>query len=195
MRIVSVLTILLTAYGLGCFCFGYYLVRWRLGQDVRHSGSGSVGATNVGRVLGGGGFLLTLLADGAKGAVVVFLTRKFDLPSWVVLAGMIAVVTGHLYPVQLGFCGGKGVATLSGCALLYDWRLIPVLCIPFLLLWLLTRRYQLGGLGAIALSPIAAWLLYCSPEVTTAFTVLALLILWAHVPNLRRGHIKSVKSE
>ena len=108
------LACLVGAYALGCFGTGYYLVRAQTGRDIREIGSGSIGARNVSRVLGRSGFCVTLLADFAKGAMAVWAARQFSgsefSPRWHVLT----VTVGHVWPVQLGFRGGKGVATSLG---------------------------------------------------------------------------------
>src|SRR6266511_3032112 len=111
---------LLVGYALGCFTSGYYLVRWRTGDDIRLIGSGSVGATNVGRVLGRPGFLLTVLGDFFKGLFAVWLARYFQLKPTGVMLVMIAVSAGHIWPVQLWFRGGKGVATSLGALMMFD---------------------------------------------------------------------------
>src|SRR5205814_6775520 len=102
------------SYLLGCFAAGYYLVRMRLGEDLRELGSGSVGARNVGRVLGKTGFLLTLLGDFGKGAFAVWAARHFTTNDHAVALAMICVVAGHIWPLQLRFRGGKGMATSLG---------------------------------------------------------------------------------
>ena len=102
--------VFLAAYALGCFTTGYYLVRLRLGQDIHDSGSGSVGARNVGRLLGWRGFLLTVLGDFGKGALAVWAARHFTMDDRLVLLAMLAVVAGHVWPMQLRFRGGKGMA-------------------------------------------------------------------------------------
>ena len=110
-------------YLLGCLTLGYYLVRWQTGQDIRQTGSGSVGAKNVGRVLGVGGFMLTVLADLAKGALAVWLVSHYLADERLAALAMLAVVMGHIWPAQLGFHGGKGVATAFGAMLVYDPRM------------------------------------------------------------------------
>src|ERR1035437_1663501 len=121
----------LGAYGLGCFTAGYYLVRWRTGQDIRELGSGSVGARNVGRVLGWQGFLAAVLGDFGKGALAVWAARQFTTDDRLVTLALPAVVAGHLWPVQLRFRGGKGMAAALGALLIYDYRLT----VPFALLF------------------------------------------------------------
>src|SRR5215472_4005302 len=93
----------LFAYLLGCFTTGYYLVRARAGQDIRELGSGSVGARNVGRVLGWPGFVLTLLGDFVKGALAVWGVRFLTNDPRLVEIALLAVVMGHIWPAQLRF--------------------------------------------------------------------------------------------
>ena len=100
----------LVGYGVGCVAIGYLLVRAKRGTDVRAVGSGRVGATNVGRVLGRWGFAWTLLGDMAKAVVAVRLGLWLgDGPRGAWLA-LLAVVCGHIWPVPLRFRGGRGVA-------------------------------------------------------------------------------------
>jgi acyl phosphate:glycerol-3-phosphate acyltransferase len=108
----------LAAYALGCFTTGYYLVRWRTGRDIREVGSGSVGARNVGRLLGWRGFLATVLGDFGKGALAVWAARQFTTDDRLVALAMPAVVAGHLWPAQLRFRGGKGMAAALGALLI-----------------------------------------------------------------------------
>src|SRR5215212_2060468 len=106
--------LMLGAYLLGCFTTGYYLLKMRSGQDIRALGSGSVGARNVGRVLGSTGFIVTLLGDFAKGAFAVWAATHFTKDDRLIALSMLAVVVGHVWPAQLRFRGGKGVATSLG---------------------------------------------------------------------------------
>ncbi len=109
-----VTSIFLGGYILGCLTTGYYLVRFRLGLDIRTMESGSVGARNVGRVLGMPGFVITLLGDFAKGLLAAGMTRYFTHDDRLTGLAMLAVVMGHIWPLQLGLRGGKGVATSLG---------------------------------------------------------------------------------
>ena len=103
------------AYLLGSIPFGYLIVKFKEGQDVRSRGSGNIGATNVLRTAGRGSAVLTLLLDATKGYLAVWLAgwASHDAPQTVALAA-IAAVLGHLFPVFLKFKGGKGVATVLG---------------------------------------------------------------------------------
>src|SRR4051812_29963598 len=111
-----------TAYAVGCCNTGYYLVRVLHGEDIRSLYSGSTGARNVGRVLGRGGFLVTFIGDAAKGAFMVWLAKAFHLNPAFVPWLIPLVVSGHIWPVQLGLSGGKGLATALGGMLALDVR-------------------------------------------------------------------------
>lgn len=127
---------ILFSYAMGCFCAGYYLTRLRTGQDIRSMGSGATGAKNVGRVLGAWGFVLTFLIDFAKGAAAVWLAHQFGREPPVVMMCVIAVVAGHIWPLQLKFRGGKGIATGLGAIVMFDgpWGiLLPVVLTTMIL--------------------------------------------------------------
>src|SRR3954468_8770014 len=105
----------LVGYIFGCFTTGYYLVRWKTGHDIRLMGSGSCGGRNVGRELGKTGFFLTVFGDFWKGAAAVLLTRWLTGGNeTAILFAILGSVIGHIWPIQLGFRGGKGVATCMG---------------------------------------------------------------------------------
>jgi glycerol-3-phosphate acyltransferase PlsY len=122
-----ILLIMFFAYGLGCLATGYYLVRWRTGDDIRTLGTGTTGAFNVMRRLGAGGFLLTSAGDLLKGVIAVALARLLGADTTGQLLALIAVVIGHNFPVQLRGRGGNGLATLTGALLIFDvalWLLL-----------------------------------------------------------------------
>src|SRR5215831_4045302 len=109
---------LLIAYLLGAIPFGYLLVKWKTGADVRATGSGNIGATNVLRTTGRGAGIATLLLDIGKGFFAVWVADRLtnQSPLWMSLAAL-AVMAGHAYPVFLKFQGGKAVATFVGAFL------------------------------------------------------------------------------
>ena len=171
------------AYLLGCFATGYYLVRARTGRDIRQVESGATGARNVSRVLGATGFWLTVAGDFGKGALAVWAAGKFSGNDFIAALALLAVVTGHIWPAQLRFQGGKGVATSLGGLLLFDWRLAVTYAALFALLFLLTRRTILPGLFAYACLPFAAHGFEPDPVRTTMVALLAGLVLVAHRNN------------
>jgi acyl phosphate:glycerol-3-phosphate acyltransferase len=178
-------SVALAAYLLGCFTTGYYLVRLRLGQDLRDLGSGSVGARNVGRLLGWQGFLLTMLSDFGKGALAVWAARHFTDDERLVLVAMVTVVVGHVWPAQLAFRGGKGMATSVGALLIYDCELTLVFVLLFAAAFAMLRKTVLPGLFAAACLPLASWYLTHSPADVVGTSVLAGVVLLAHRRNLR----------
>jgi glycerol-3-phosphate acyltransferase PlsY len=183
-QLSQVVSIFFGCYVLGCFTTGYYLVRWRLGQDVRETGSGNVGAKNVGRLLGAYGFVITLLGDFAKGALAVWGTRHFFDDYRLMGFAMLAVVMGHVWPLQLGFRGGKGVATSLGAMVLYDFHLALAFAALTIVMFIISRRMTLSGLLAFALLPLAVT--FMEPRALRAVVVslLAGMILLSHRKNL-----------
>ena len=174
----------LEAYLLGCFATGYYLVRARTGHDLRQIQSGTVGARNAGRVLGKTGFAVTLLGDFAKGALAVWIAREWTGDSRLALFALLAVVLGHIWPVQLRFHGGKGVATSLGALLVFDYRVALVFPALFLIGFALARKSLLPALFAFACLPMAAWCFNCGNFTVAMLAILAAIILFAHRRNL-----------
>jgi glycerol-3-phosphate acyltransferase PlsY len=181
----------LSAYLIGCCTTGYYLVRWRTGQDIREFGSGSVGARNVGRVLGMPGFVLTVLGDFTKGTLAVWAAQHLSAHQKLVALAMLAVVAGHIWPAQLHWRGGKGMATSLGALCLFDFHLALAFALLFAIGLALVRKTIGPGLFAFACLPfVSAYLSYNpaghafhSPEVLSV-SILASLVLIAHRKNV-----------
>jgi acyl phosphate:glycerol-3-phosphate acyltransferase len=190
----SLLLILVVSYLLGSIPFGYLLVRIFRGEDVRQSGSGNIGATNVSRqspVLGA----LTLVLDAAKGfaavqiAVALSHFGHLNLPlSATMAAAALLAIIGHMFPVWLGFRGGKGVATALGAFLRLNWIAVLAMLVVFLVVVVISRRISLGSIIAATFFPVADWLLSVHRDVwSTALTAAAsLLIIFKHHQNIRR---------
>jgi acyl phosphate:glycerol-3-phosphate acyltransferase len=179
------ITVILACYFLGCFAAGYYWVRWRAGLDIREHGSGSVGARNVGRILGPFGFVVTLLLDVTKGALAVAAAMHFGLRPEPMVAAMLAVVVGHAWPFQLRFQGGKGVATSLGALAAYDPFILLSVFIVFLPAFVLLRNFTLSGLLAFAISPLIVFLSGLGNVEVATISFLAILILITHRKNIR----------
>jgi glycerol-3-phosphate acyltransferase PlsY len=174
----------LGAYVLGCFATGYYLVRAICGRDIRDIESGSVGARNVSRVLGRTGFLLTVIGDFGKGVLAVWAADRFTNDSLLPPLAMLCVVAGHIWPVQLRFHGGKGVATSLGALLVYDYRLAVAYALCFLGGFAIVRKTILPGLFAYACLPLTDYWLHRDGLQLTIIAILAGMILFAHRRNL-----------
>jgi glycerol-3-phosphate acyltransferase PlsY len=176
--------LILTGYALGCLTTGYYIVRHLAGSDVRNSGSGSVGATNVGRQLGRQGFMLTFAGDIVKGALALLLAKWSGCSDLGLALVLLAVVCGHIWPVQLKFKGGKGVSTTLGGLIIYDPVLMLLLVGLFLPVYLISRDRELSGIIIFPVVPLATLFLGRPLVTTTACLALALLLLWTHRDNL-----------
>lgn len=181
----TALLVILIAYGLGCMTTAYYLIRLRLGDDIRQHGSGNVGARNAGRVLGRMGFATAFVGDVIKGMVAVWLAFFFELNLWAVMLTMIAVVAGHIWPVQLGFRGGKGLATALGVLLVLDpWYALIILLLSGLVL-ILSRHVILAGMIGVVAAPVLSILVGHPLPILVGITILVLLILAAHRTNIQ----------
>ncbi|WP_160164565.1 glycerol-3-phosphate acyltransferase [Pedosphaera parvula] len=176
--------ILIASYFLGCIATGFYLVRIRIGKDVREMGSGNIGARNVGRVLGSSGFWITLVGDFAKGAAAVWVARYFTADNHVTALAMLAAVLGHVWPIQLRFRGGKGIATSLGALAVCDFHLALTFVGLFAVIYLILRRTTLGGLVAFACLPLASMFMDHDPLKVVLISILAGLVLLAHRKNL-----------
>jgi len=187
-------TFLLTAglsYLSGSIPFGYLLVRTFLGKDVRATGSGNIGATNVSRTSPKLG-LLTLLLDALKGlAPVLVVNRIFPEPQRYALAGVAALcaILGHLFPVWLRFRGGKGVATGLGSWIGIAPLSVVVMVAVFGLTVAIFRYISLGSITAAAVFPLAAWVLHDyhgSAGLLACMAAAAVVIIWRHRANIQR---------
>lgn len=179
------IAVILVAYAAGCLTAGYYLVRFASGEDVRSAGSGSAGATNVGRKLGAWGFGLTLLLDAAKGAAAVGAARYLDFGPPTILLVLLAVTAGHVWPAQLRFRGGKGIAPLLGGALMFDYRLALATALLAAAIFIFLRRFDASGTLAVAAAPAVGWSLGYPAENLPPLAALAALVLIAHRENFR----------
>ena len=175
----------LAAYALGCLNTGYYLVRWKTGRDLRQSGSGNAGAKNAGRVLGPRGFAVSFLGDIVKGALAVWGAQQAGFATPAQALVLLAVIAGHVWPVQLGWRGGKGMSTSFGALLFFDPLIAGVLFALCVLLLAFTRRFTPSALGAYALSPLVAALLGGDLAAIATLFVFASMVLFAHRDNLR----------
>ena len=179
------LTILL-GYLLGSIPFGLILTRLAGLGDVRNIGSGNIGATNVLRTGRKGLAAATLILDAAKGAAAVLIVAALwpDLGQLPGLAG-IAAFLGHLFPVWLGFRGGKGVATLIGVVAALLWPAALIVAAVWILMLLLTHYSSVGGMSAAIAAPLAAFF-FDRVDLAILFLGLALLVLWKHRANIGR---------
>lgn len=189
----------IVSYLLGSIPSGYLLVKAVRGEDVRSSGSGNIGATNVARTGGAKLGVLTLVLDVVKGFVAVYLAGALALRSpfqedhGTVLACMSVAVlfamVGHMFPVWLKFKGGKGVATGLGCFLALAPRAVLVSLVVFAAVVIVSRYVSLASIVASAAFPVFVFLIYrhdSSPAVLAATVAASLLIIVKHRANIGR---------
>jgi glycerol-3-phosphate acyltransferase PlsY len=185
------------AYLIGAIPFGYLVVKFSTGRDVRESGSGNIGATNVLRTTGRGPAVITLLLDTAKGFLAVWLAdwltsspaggpQAGGSAEWTALAAL-AVMAGHAFPIFLKFQGGKAVATFIGAFLyLTPLPLFAALAV-FLITVAWTRYISAGSILAAGSFPFGVWLIEHPPIVVFLASLLAAgFIVYRHKSNLER---------
>jgi glycerol-3-phosphate acyltransferase PlsY len=180
---IWVLAALVFGYALGSIPFGLLLTRAAGLGDIRKVGSGNIGATNVLRVGGKGLAAATLLLDAAKGFLAVWIAARYGLePS---LAAAAGAVLGHMFPVWLGFKGGKGGATTLGAFLCLAWPVVVVGAGFYVLIAVVFRYSSLATLLATALAALAAW--WLAPQQVAIMACLLVPLVWAkHHQNISR---------
>ncbi|WP_421859062.1 glycerol-3-phosphate 1-O-acyltransferase PlsY [Oricola sp.] len=178
------LAALVGGYLCGSIPFGLILTRMAGLGDVRTIGSGNIGATNVLRTGNKGLAALTLLLDALKGTLPVMLARQFGGMEAAVLAGLAAFI-GHLYPVWLGFKGGKGVATFAGISLGFSWHVLA----PFAIVWIaMAFIFRYSSLAALTASVVTTASLFFVGETGLgwAYVLLTAIVFWTHRQNISR---------
>lgn len=171
-------------YLLGSIPFGILVTRLAGTTDIRTIGSGNIGATNVLRTGRKDLAAATLLGDALKGTVAVLLARALFGPEAALVAGFFAFL-GHLWPVWLGFKGGKGVATFLGVTLALYWPAAVAFAVVWLAVAYLSRYSSLAALTASVATPISAYLLG-APTTAIFLTGLVFLLWLKHHANIAR---------
>jgi acyl phosphate:glycerol-3-phosphate acyltransferase len=180
---IAFLIALVGGYLIGSVPFGLLLTKAAGLGDIRQVGSGNIGATNVLRTGRKGLAAATLILDGLKGAVAVLVARQF-LGDQDVVVGTAAVL-GHLFPVWLGFRGGKGVATGLGVLLAAAWPVGLACCAVWLVAAKLLKMSSAAALTAFAAAPLFALVLSSADHALMALLI-AVLVFWRHEANIRR---------
>lgn len=183
----DLMAILVTVLGylLGSIPFGLLLTRTAGLGDIRGIGSGNIGATNVLRTGRKELAAATLLLDALKGAAAILIARALVFDQDVALFAGLAAVLGHLFPVWLGFKGGKGVATGLGVLIAAAWPVGLAACAVWLIVAATARVSSLAALAAFASTPLTALLLEDFGVVKLALTI-AVLVFVRHQANIRR---------
>jgi acyl phosphate:glycerol-3-phosphate acyltransferase len=176
------------AYLLGAIPFGYLLVKWKTGADVRTSGSGNIGATNVLRTTGRAAGVATLLLDIGKGYLAVWIAGRLTGGNvlWM-SAAALAVMGGHGFPVFLRFKGGKAVASFVGAFLCLAPIPLGAVLVVFVVVVAVTRHISLGSIVGAATFPLAVWLiLHPAWPMLAAALIAGGFIVYRHKENMQR---------
>ena len=177
------------AYLLGSIPFGYLLVRIFRKQDIRATGSGNIGATNVARSGAKGLGIATLLLDLGKAFAAVKIAQHISPGNYdLAVAAAVAAILGHVFPVWLGFRGGKGVASALGVFFALTWPSALAILGIFLVVFLITRYVSLASIIAAAVFPLFGFYFvpFKTPIVIVGFLFIPLLIIVKHHENIRR---------
>ena len=175
----------IVSYALGCISPAHFLVRKSTGKSLHQEGTGNLGATNAGRLLGKKAFIGIALLDILKGALAVLLALYFEVQTWSVAASSLAVVIGHVWPVQFRFKGGKGLATAYGVVVvLVPW--ISLAMWPVLFLWkALFKRKSISMVLAFTCAAVGSiWV--ADPLFSGVIFLLTGLLGYTHRENLRK---------
>ena len=182
--------IIIGAYLIGSVSFAVVVSRLYGLPDPHAYGSGNPGATNVLRTGNKAAAALTLVGDGAKGFVAVFIAQRvapaLDAAAWTVAASSLAVFLGHLYPVFHRFAGGKGVATAAGIVFAWHWPLGLALGAVWLTMAYGFRISSLAALTTAVLMPLGMFYVAGAAPVAWASVAIALLLFWRHRANIRQ---------
>jgi len=197
----------LLCYFVGAIPSGYILVKIKTGKDIRTMGSGNIGATNVARVLGTAWFVPVFIFDFIKGFAPVFwlapwVATRWHCPTCQAPMSMLAVfcallaLVGHLWPIYLGFRGGKGGATVGGILFAFNWAAALIACAVWVLVFLPFRYVSLGSVIAALSLPVAQYFTWDLVKsrwgsetvwVGTLFLgVAGILVIVRHRANLKR---------
>jgi glycerol-3-phosphate acyltransferase PlsY len=177
------LVALAVGYLLGSIPFGLILTKLAGHGDLRDIGSGNIGATNVLRTGNKALAALTLILDLLKGTAAVLIGARFGQDA--ALLGGLGAIFGHLFPIWLGFRGGKGVATYIGVLLGLYWPVAIVFCAIWLLVALITRYSSLSALVASAAAPCLL-VVVGETRIAVLFLIFTLLLYWRHADNIGR---------
>ena len=184
--ILTALLFLAIGYFLGAIPSGYLAGRWLKGIDLRDCGSGSTGATNVLRNVGKGPALLVFLLDVGKGALAVLLAKSVGLNDWVQVLAGLAALAGHIWPVWLGWKGGKAVATGLGMFLGLAWPVGLASFGLFMATISLSRIVSLASVVAAIGLPVLMLVAGNSSAYVVVSLVASSMVIWRHRSNIKR---------
>ena len=180
------------SYLLGSLSFGILTTKFFKSGDLRNVGSGNIGATNVLRTGDKKAAILTLILDGGKGYLALFMASSLGGPGTIPLAGL-AVFLGHLFPIFHGFKGGKGVATFIGITLALNILLGLIVCLIWFFVLIAFKKSSVSALGCSLCSPILLFF-FGQQEHMFLIIILVVLLWFRHRENIQRIISKSEPS-
>ena len=182
----TVVFLLVVSYLVGSIPFGLIITRFLGLGDIRKSGSGNIGATNVVRKAGKFWGLITLICDGGKAALVMYLTNRI-CPDYAleIFVGMVAIF-GHIFSIWLWFKGGKGVATALTVFLMLDFKFGCFVCMIWLVVFFITRISSLAAIIAFVLAPMMAYFVGLNPLMGLCISLTSLLVIAQHKENIKK---------
>ncbi len=183
------------SYAIGTWVAGYYLTRWRIGKDLRELGSGTAGARNTARVLGRSFGLIAFAWDFAKGTLAVLLATYLFADELVPGIAAVAVVLGHIWPAQLGFRGGKGVAPAAGALIVLDPSILAIVAIVYAFGAIVARGVARRALAAFGAGVVSIPLLGMQAYESAACAAMLAILVWTHREGLLSEKNDVIKAE
>ncbi|KON90337.1 hypothetical protein AF332_16270 [Sporosarcina globispora] len=186
--VLTAFIVMIFSYSMGSITGAYYVVKYLSKEDIRYKGSGNVGATNAGRALGKKGFLLTIAVDALKAWAALYLTGLMSDANGLLILSAVCVLIGHLFPIQLGFHGGKGVVVYLASALFLEPITIAIMAITMGISYAALQKYTLSGFIAMASIPITAWVIGDSFIIPAGLLLLLFIVLISHTNFIMPKH-------
>ena len=181
-----IVTLIVAGYLLGSIPFGLIIAKLAGFGDIRDFGSGNIGATNVVRKAGKFWGFLTLLGDGSKGALAIYLAEYICADYTVAIYVGLAAIIGHVFPVWLKFKGGKAVATSFAAFLMLNFVFGLVVCATWIVTFLITRISSLAAIVAFVLAPVMACFLGLDTRLVIATSLISMLVISRHKDNIKK---------
>lgn len=180
---------LVGAYILGALNTSYYLIKWKTKKDIRSEFTGTAGATNASRILGKKGFFIVFLIDFLKGALVAAIPHFLEYPSYISALSVLLVAVGHIYPIQLNFKGGKGLAVVTGGIYFLDPWIGLIGSIILALSVKITKKKTLSTVGLFATIGVLYHTRHADYIESLAVFLSCILIIWCHRSDLLKKKV------
>lgn len=177
--------LILGAYAFGNILTGYVLAKYIYHQEIQNAGSGNIGARNAGRLFGKKAFIITAIADGSKGIIIVLIAKACGFSSTYQLILLFAVIIGHIFPIVFRFKGGKGMATFTGGLLAFEPLLFLSFVCVFIIFFLIIRSLTIAAMIAVASVPLLM-LFFSHPLLEILlYGCISIIVIFAHRQNIR----------